>query len=202
MKKTAIILLMLVLALGVSAQQAAQARKVLDKTAAIVGHKGGATANFKVSSAKVGTATGSISIKGNMFQARAEGAIVWYNGKTQWSYLKSTDEVNVTTPTEAQRMRMNPYTFITMYKQGYTLGMTQQGSNYQVHMVAQNKQRTVQEVYLTISKATYKPSIIKMREGQTWTTITISNFQTKNLSNSLFSFNAKDFPTAEVVDLR
>lgn len=202
MKKTAIILLLLMLALGVSAQQAAQARKVLDKTAAIVGHKGGATANFKVSSAKVGTATGSISIKGNMFQARAEEAIVWYNGKTQWSYLKSTDEVNVTTPTEAQRMRMNPYTFITMYKQGYTLGMTQQGSNYQVHMVAQNKQRTVQEVYLTISKATYKPSIIKMREGQTWTTITISNFQTKNLSNSLFSFNAKDFPTAEIVDLR
>lgn len=202
MKRIALITMMLALMLGISAQTASEARKVLDKTAAMVGSRGGATASFKIASPKIGAATGTISVKGNKFQAQAGNAIVWYNGKTQWSYLKSTNEVNVTTPTEAQRMRMNPYTFITMYKSGYNLAMKQQGANYQVHMTAQNKQRTVQEVYLTISRTTYKPSVIKMREGQTWTTITITNFQTKNLPNSLFTFNAKDFPKAEVVDLR
>lgn len=201
MKKIALITMMLMLVLGMSAQTAAQARKVLDKTAAMVS-KGGATASFKISSPKIGATTGTISIKGNKFQARANDAIVWYNGKTQWSYLKQTNEVNVTTPTEAQRMRMNPYTFLTMYKSGYTLSMTPQGNNYVVHMTAQNKQRTVQEVYLTINRNSYKPSVIKMREGQTWTTITITNFQTKNLPNSVFTFNAKDFPSAEVIDLR
>ena len=202
MKKTILITLMVFVTLCVSAQNATQARRVLDKTAAVVGNRGGASADFKISSSNMGSTSGSISIKGNKFHARTSQATVWFNGKTQWSYLQSTDEVNITTPTEAQRMRMNPYTFITMYRNGYTLGMTSKGANYQVHMTAQNKQRTVQEVYLTINKSTYKPSIIKMRESGKWTTITISNFKTTNLPNSLFMFSAKDFPTAEVIDLR
>lgn len=202
MKKILLLTVMMAFTLCISAQNAVQARKVLDKTAAIVGSKGGASANFKASGSKIGNASGKISIKGNKFQATAGEAIVWFDGKTQWSYLKSTNEVNVTTPTEAQRMRMNPYTFITMYKEGYTLSMTQKGADYRIHMVAQNKQRTVQEVYLTINRNTYKPSLIRMREGQTWTTISISDFQTKNLPNGIFTFNAKDFPSAEVIDLR
>ncbi len=194
--------MLMIFTLCASAQNATKAKQILDKTTAIIGNGGGASANFKISSDKIGAATGTIAIKGNKFHARAGNAIVWFNGKTQWSYLKSTNEVNVTTPTEAQRMRMNPYTFITMYRSGYTLGMTQKGANYQVHMTAQNAQRSVQEVYLTINKATYKPSVIRMREGQKWTTITITNFRTKALPDNVFTFNAKDFPTAEVVDLR
>ncbi len=189
-------------ALSIFAQNATEARKVLDKTASVVSNKGGAQANFTLSGRKSSAISGTIAIKGSKFNARTKEAIVWYDGKTQWSWLKSTNEVNISTPTEAQRMKMNPYTFITMYKQGYNLSMSTQGKNYVVHMVAQNKQRTVQEVYLTISKQSYVPSQIKMREGQKWTTIDISNFKTANLSNSTFTFNAKDFPKAEIIDLR
>ena len=83
---------------------ASQARKVLDKTASIVGRKGGASASFKISSAKIGSTQGTIYVKGNKFHARTPQAIVWFNGKTQWTYMKSTDEVNVSTPNEAQQM--------------------------------------------------------------------------------------------------
>ncbi len=202
MRKLLLITLLMAMTVSLFAQNATEARKVLDKTAAVVSSKNGAQANFKLSTPNVSAASGTIAIKGNKFNARTAAAIVWFDGKTQWTWLKKTNEVNVTTPTEAQRMKMNPYTFITMYKQGYNLSMTTQGNNYQVHMTAQNKQRGVQEVYLTISKSTYTPSIIKMREGQKWTTITISNFKAANLPNSTFTFNAKEFPSAEVVDLR
>jgi len=47
-----------------------------------------------------------------------------------------------------------------------------------------------------------EPKQVKMKRGGEWTTITISNFQHKKLSDNLFSFNSKDFPTAEVIDLR
>lgn len=202
MKKVILITMMIAITLCASAQNAAQARKILDKTSAVIAGKGGASANFKISGNKTGTATGTIAIKGNKFHARTAKAIVWYNGKTQWSYLKSTNEVNVTTPTEAQRMQMNPYAFISMYKSGYTLGMTQKGNNYTVHMKAQNAARSVQEVYLTIDKKSYKPNTIKMREGQQWTTITITNFKTQHIADNTFTFNAKEFPSAEVIDLR
>ena len=116
--------------------------------------------------------------------------------------MKSTQEVNISTPTQAQQMSMNPYTFINIYKTGYTSTVKTEGNNYQVHLVAQNKQRTIQEMYITINKKTYVPSQVKMKQGTTWSTITISGFQAKDQTDATFAFNAKDFPQAEVVDLR
>lgn len=199
MKKILAIAFAAMMSLGTMAQTAQQ---VLDKTAAVIGNKKGATANFKMSSPKFGSASGSITIKGNKFNARTPQAIVWFNGKTQWSYMKKTNEVNVSNPTQAQQMSMNPYTFINIYKTGYTSTMKTIGSNYKVRLVAQNKKRTVQELILTIDKKSYIPSQIKMRQGNTWSTITVSNFKAKSISNSTFVFNSKDFPKAEIVDLR
>ena len=182
---------MAVLSLGAFAQTAQQ---VLDKTAKVIGNKSGASANFSMSSPKYGSASGTIAIKGKKFNARTAQATVWYDGKTQWTYVSN--------PTQAQQMSMNPYTFINIYKTGYTYTMKTIGSNYKVRLVAQNKKRTVQELILTIDKKSYIPSLIKMRQGNTWSTITVSNFKAKSISNSTFVFNSKDFPKAEIVDLR
>lgn len=183
------------------AQKDNDARKVLDKTAAIVGNKGGALANFKLSNGKLGAISGTISIKGNKFYARTSKVTVWFNGKTQWSYLPSTNEVNVSNPNQSQQAAMNPYTFINMYKSGYNLSMNKVGRDYQVHLVAEKGNKGIPELYVLVD-ATYKPKQVKMKRGGEWTTITISNFQHKSLSDHLFSFNSKDFPSAEVVDLR
>ena len=202
MKRIIILSLLMVAAICANAQNATQARKVLDKTASIIGRKGGASANFKISSAKIGSTTGTITIKGNKFHARTPQTIVWFDGKTQWSYMKSTEEVNVTTPNEAQQIAMNPYQFINIYKKGYKLGMTTTASAYNVHLTAQNTSRSAQELYITIDKKTYRPTQVKMREGKTWTTIAISNFQAKDQADGVFVFRSKYFPDAEVIDLR
>lgn len=201
-KKNILLGLLLLVSVCVSAQSSAQAMKVLNKTASVVGRKGGAQANFNISGKKIGAQSGTIAIKGNKFQARTSKAIVWFNGKTQWSYLKMTNEVNVSNPNEAKRMSMNPYTFISMYKNGYNLSMTKSGSSYVVHMVAQNKKRSVQEAYITINKRTYTPSLVKMRQGNDWTYISVNNFRAVNQPDSKFTFNAKDFPKADIIDLR
>lgn len=193
---------MLATATCIFAQTSKQAVAVLDKTASVLGHKGGASASFTFSNSKMGTTSGTIAIKGNKFNAHTPLATVWFDGKTQWTYMKKTQEVNITTPSQAQQMTMNPYTFINIYKTGYTTTMTQGAKSYEVHLTAQNKKRTVQELYITIDKQTYVPSRIKMRQNNTWSTITVSNFKAKNQPNSTFTFNSKDFPQAEVIDLR
>ena len=203
MKKTVLSLMMLLLVFtAANAQNSLQARKILDKTASVVGSKNGARANFTISSSKYGNTSGSIAIKGNKFYANTPKAIVWFNGKTQWSYMHSTNEVSISNPNEAKQMSMNPYKFITMYRNGYDMSMTSKGSNYITHLVAQNSKRSVQELYITISKSSYKPSQVKMRQDKVWTTIDISNFANRNISDDSFVFNAKEFPSAEVVDLR
>ena len=197
MKRIRIILILLAIVLGIQAQNA---RTILDRTANVVGNKSGATANFTMSG-KYGNSSGTIAIKGNMFSATTPQAIIWYDGKTQWVYNRQTDEVNVSTPTEAQQQSMNPYKFITIYKNGFTLSSKTVGGKYQVHMVAQNQARTIKELYVLINKS-YQPTQVKMRTDKGWTTINITNFRAKSLADSSFKFNAKDYPTAEVIDLR
>lgn len=184
------------------AQTGNQAKQILDKTAAVLSRKGGASASFQLSNAKMGKVSGTIAIKGNKFHAATPQAIVWFNGKTQWTYLKKTEEVNVTTPTQAQQMMMNPYTFINIYKTGYVMTASTASNSFEVHLKAQNNKRTIQEMYITVDKKTYVPLTVKMRQQKAWTTISISNFKGVNQPASLFVFNSKEFPGAEVVDLR
>lgn len=201
MKKLSLVLLILIITtVGINAQNSVQARKILDKTASIIGNKNGASANFSVSG-KYGNSSGTIAIKGNKFNARTQQAIVWFDGKTQWTYMKSSQEVNISTPTEAQQQSMNPYKFINIYKNGFKLGMKNVSGGWQIHLYATNQKRTIKEMYITIGR-NYLPQTIKMRQSNGWTTIKVSNFKAKKLSDSTFRFNSKDFPNAEVVDLR
>lgn len=201
MKRTVFISILLALTVSIYAQNAALAKKVLDKTAAVVGNKTGASASFSMSG-KYGKASGTIAIKGRKFHARTGQAIVWFDGKTEWTYMKNTDEVNITTPTEAQQQAMNPYQFINIYKNGFNLGVKTIGSNYQVHLTAKDKKRSIQEMYILINKSTYKPLQVKMRQANGWTTINISQFKATNISDATFIFNAKNYPDAEIIDLR
>lgn len=176
------------------------ARQILDKTAAALSTKGGARANFRMSG-KYGNSSGTIAVKGNKFNVTTPQAIVWYDGKTQWTYMKRNSEVNVSTPTEAQQQALNPYKFIYIYKSGYTLSSKKQGSGWQIHLVAQNKSRSIKEMYLTVG-ADYQLRQVKMRQGSGWTTINVSNFRKSSLSDSQFRFNSREYPNAEVIDLR
>lgn len=200
MKRLLIIFMLLVLTVSISAQNATQARKILDKTASIIGRKGGAVANFSISG-KYGNSSGTIAIKGNKFNAKTPQAIVWYDGKTQWTYMKKNQEVNVSTPTEAQQQSMNPYKFISIYKNGFKLGMKNVSEGWQIHLYATNQKRTIKEMYIVVGK-NYLPKTIRMRQSNGWTTIKVTNFKAKNLADTMFRFNAKDFPNAEVIDLR
>ena len=200
MKRSLLVFFAMFLFVGVNAQNATQARKILDKTASIIGNNKGISASFSVSG-KYGNSSGTISVKGNKFNARTQQAIVWYDGKTQWTYVKSSQEVNISTPTEAQQQSMNPYKFINIYKNGFKLGLKNVSGGWQIHMYAINQKRTIKEMYVTIGK-NYLPQTIKMRQGNGWTTIKVSNYKTKQLNDAAFRFNSKDFPNAEVIDLR
>jgi len=197
MEKIRITCLMLLIALASYGQSAKQ---VLDKTAGIISNKSGVTASFNISSQQYGKTSGTISIKGRKFHADTKEAKVWFDGKTQWTYVKQNDEVNVNTPTAADLQAINPYNFIYMYKQGYTATMTKNGQNFVVTLKAKGK--SIQEMVITISQKTYVPSQIRMLQNKQWTTIHVNGFKQANLAESTFRFNPKQYPNAEIIDLR
>ena len=199
MKKIGFVITLLLLCTGI---QAESAKSILDKAAAVVSNPSGGKAHFQMISKQFGSTNGEIAVKGNKFHATTPDATIWFDGKTQWTYIKKNDEVNVSSPKDSELQMYNPYTFIYMYKQGYTYEMTKKGNNYEVHLTGNGKKGTLREMYLTINKKTYIPSTIRIRHSKGWNTIEVSNFKKANLSDGTFRFNSKDFPQAEVIDLR
>ena len=177
------------------------AKEVLDKAAAAVSNKSGITASFTVKGAQ-GDSRGTISIKGRKFHASTPEATIWFDGKTQWAYIKKNDEVNVSTPTESQLQSLNPYNFIYLYKKGYSYTLAKKGGNYEVHLTATDAKHAIREMYITVNPKTYIPSQLRMKQSKGWTTVDVSNFKQASLPDALFRFNSKDFPQAEVIDLR
>ncbi len=177
------------------------AKEVLDKAAATITVKQGIKANFKMTGS-MGTSSGTIILKGKKFHATTPQASIWFDGKTQWTYVKDNDEVNVTTPTETQLQAINPYNFINLYKKGYNATLNSSGKNHVAHLTATSQSNKIKELFITIDKKSYHPTQVKMLQGKKWTIFDISNLKKESFSDAQFKFNAEDFPTAEVIDLR
>ena len=180
---------------------AQSAKSVLDKAAASVTVASGVKANFRMTTT-TGNTSGTIAIKGKKFYATTPQAKIWFDGKTQWTYLKNNDEVNVSNPTEAQLQAINPYNFINLYKNGYTYTMNTAGTNYVIHLTSNSADRKIKELFITVNKKSYEPMQVKMLQGKKWTTFDITSIKKENIADSQFRFNSKDFPKAEIIDLR
>ena len=198
MKKICFLITVMLLSVATYAQTA---KSVLDKAAATVTVKEGVKANFKMTASN-GTTSGTLLLKGRKFHATTPVATIWFDGKTQWTYLKNNDEVNVSTPTEAQLQAINPYNFINLYKKGYNATLNKSGKDYVVHLTATDKSKKIQELFVSVNKTNYHPTQVKLLQGKKWTVFDISDLKRQNIPDSLFQFNSKDFPNAEIIDLR
>ena len=198
MKKICFLILAALLSTATMAQTA---KSVLDKAAAHITVKEGVKANFKMKGG-IGNASGTIVIKGKKFHATTSKATVWFDGKTMWTYMKDNEEVNVSNPSEAQLQAINPYNFINLYKNGYASTLNTTGNSYVVHLTSTAKDQKIKELFVTIDKKSYHPTQVKLLQGKSWTIFDISDLSKSKIADSQFRFNAKDFPQAEVIDLR
>ena len=198
MKKICFLITVMLFSVATYAQTA---KSVLDKAAATVTVKEGVKANFKMTASN-GTTSGTLLLKGRKFHATTPVATIWFDGKTQWTYLKNNDEVNVSNPTEAQLQAINPYNFINLYKKGYNATLNKSGKDYIVHLTATDKSKKIQELFVSVNKTNYHPTQVKLLQGKKWTVFDISDLKRQNIPDSLFQFNSKDFPNAEIIDLR
>lgn len=197
--KKLIILLLALCSLNMNAQTA---KSVLDKTAALCS-AGAVQAKFTAKGAR-GNSSGTLVAQGNKFTLQSSQATIWFDGKTEWSLVGGSDEVNVTEPTAKEIAGMNPMNFVNLYRSGYKSTLKTNGNQHEVHLVATSKAKAIKEMYIYIDKSSSKPRVVKMRTGQKdWTTITVNSFQQMGKkADGYFRFNRKDYPKIQVIDLR
>jgi outer membrane lipoprotein-sorting protein len=198
MKKICFLITAVLLSIATYGQTA---KSVLDKAAATVTMKEGMKADFKMTGS-MGNTSGTIIIKGKMFHATTPQASIWFDGKTQWTYMKDNDEVNISNPTEAQLQAINPYNFLNLYKKGYDATLNSNGNSHVVHLTAKTANSKIKELFITVDKKSYHPTQVKLLQGKKWTIFDITNLKKQSASDAQFRFNAKDFPQAEIIDLR
>ena len=190
---------------------AQSAKNILDATAAKIKQMGDVKATFTATSFN-GT-TGQASTKGTMLlkekkmQLSTDDMKIWYNGKTQWSLISESGEVNVSTPTETEMANTNPYSFINLYKKGYKMKVRQtklRGKDvYEVHLVARNAGNSAQEIYVDVTKKDYTPLCIRVRQNNDWNRISIHSLQgNQHFTDADFEFPKNDYPNVEIIDLR
>lgn len=213
MMKIRRIFLTLAAACAVSLSGFAQtARQVLDQTAAKLKNSGGVEASFEGTQFKgtheAGSATGQIQVQGQKFKITSANMTTWFDGRTQWTMLGGSDEVNVSTPTAAELQQVNPYTFLNLYKSGYNLKLA--NTNYhgkpchEVRLLAQNRSNGIQLLIAVIDKQTHLPYSIRIKDNKgEWTRIRVNSIKTgRKWGDANFKFDPKKHPGIEVIDLR
>lgn len=198
----------------IAQQQQSQASVILDKTAENFRKAGGVQAEFTVKAYSndrfEGESKGTIQLKGEKFVVKTPEAITWFDGKTQWTYLEDSDEVNVSTPTDEELQSINPYALLSMYKKGFTykLGTVKsfQGKSVvQVILTAISRNMDLACIILYVTADTYQPLyiLLQQRNVKNRSEIFINSYRTGlNYSDVNFVFDRKQYPDAEVIDLR
>ena len=183
--------------------QGQEASKVLDKTAATLKAAGNTKIGFTYE-ASGASSTGYIKLQGQKFVVNMAGRITWFDGKTMWSYVKKNEEVNVTTPSAEEVAKMNPYAFLTFYKHGYTARMGNSSSKEYEVVLTGEESSAYKWVVIRINKSTHLPGSIQLTTPKGGTTVIRCNSFLKNqkYQASTFQFNKKNYPKAEIVDLR
>lgn len=203
MKKVNKILLLLVMMMSALVANAADnAVKILDKAAEAYKASGDVKIGFQITISGQST-TGIIKLSGQKFCCTMSGSVAWFDGKTMWHYVKDNAEVNVTNPSDKDIARMNPYAFLNIYKKGYKCSVTKTTSTeYQIKLTGK-KGSPYNDIIVHLNKSTYQPTYIKMVSPKRTAEIVVNSFiKNQKFANSDFVFNKKEFPNAEVVDLR
>ncbi len=216
MKRTIIFLLIFtVLPLGIIAQKDAKAKDILDKSAATYQSAGGVFASFTLNVKNVKqkiseSFEGSILMKSNKFYLSTPDTETWFDGKTQWTYMKSSDEVNISEPSDEELQMINPVAIFSIYQKGFNYKYTGEKKDIkgnavsEIELTPQTKKSDISKIIIQIGKSSNLPTSISIiNKSQINNNIYINRYQTNMLLiDEVFVFNKKNYPKAEVIDLR
>jgi len=196
-----------------TAQKETKARELLDKSSEALTQAGDISAYFTLNIKDGINKTnqsfdGTIQMRGNKFKIEAPDQNIYFDGKTQWFYEKTTEEVTVSEPTGDEIQALNPKSIFSIYKKN---------SNYQyVGTKTDIKMRKVHEVNIfpqkgeitqitvQINNTDYFPVMFHIfYKNKIENIISINKYQTnQNFSDDLFVFDKKQYPNVFINDLR
>ncbi len=199
MKRILNTLFTLCLAVTMTAQTAVS---VLDDVAARFKKDGDVEIDFTIKNDNVPSA-GKIKLSGEKFCLELDGMVVWFDGETMWTYVADNQEVNVTNPSATEVAKMNPYAFVTMYRNGYEVGYGKSTSDYyEINLAANDASKSIKNINLRISKTAKRLQYVALTSAHGTSEVQVSSYNSVKHSPSAFVFDKNKYKDVEVIDLR
>ena len=154
------------------------------------------------------TLQGNITVKGTKYRLKTGGQEIYNNGKEVSTYIKETNEVNIS-DYEPSESDLNPAKVYTFDKKGFRYVFVQEvkegGESYEVIEMSPEKKGTqVSKVKIKLNKKdkSVKSWVITDKNGKRQTFKV--NYFTPNVpvDDTYFVFDKAKFPGVEVNDLR
>ncbi|CAG4989799.1 hypothetical protein DYBT9275_00383 [Dyadobacter sp. CECT 9275] len=152
---------------------------------------------------------GDVTVKGTKFRLKMAGQEIYNDGKLMATYIKETNEVNLQDFDPSSAGELDPTKIYSAYKKGFKHNFLQEKKDGKdvvevVELTSTNKNSQVAKVQLLISKVdkTIKSWKIFQKNGQK-VDYKVEQFQPDvAVADNFFTFNSKQYPGVEVVDLR
>jgi outer membrane lipoprotein-sorting protein len=191
-----------------------KAKQILDQVSAKTKSYKSIEAEFSISlnnkQEKVNdTKKGKIFIKNNKYKIDLTASTIYYDGKTQWTYMKDPNEVNISTPDPNDDNSLNPAKIFIVYEKGFKIKFINEKFEknhalYEIELYPIDIKKEFSRITLQIDKD--KMQIFSMkrfgRDGTDYY-IEIGKFEVnKEMDESLFLFDKAKYPKVEINDMR
>lgn len=201
MKRQLILFLLLLATAGTAfGQTDRQAKALLDKTAAHYRKAASVSIRFE------GSTQGTLLLQDECFVIDCGDIISWYDGHHQWSYVKSNQEVTLTTPSAEELNAVHPYAWVNRYDDlfngTYTGTKTVGGKTVQEVVLTPKGSSDLASITLQVTADGQPASIALALADGSRQTFRIRSYQTGQRQDiSAFRFDPTRYPGVELIDL-
>lgn len=143
-------------------------------------------------------------ISGSKFTLDGARMKLWYDGKTQWTYLTDYRELNINEPTNEELLEINPFTIVNNWQKHYTARRLEDKLPVVELVPRKGMVTNIRKAVVTFDPKTNLPSklVITLSDGRTMTAV-VTNVSTGGaMKASDFVYDKAKYPASEVIDLR
>lgn len=197
-----------------SAQTDAKAKAILDRSSLRI-RQGDTRIDFTLfitdtKTEKTHKFNGYVLMKGNKFFLNLPMSQTFFNGKTQYVYVRKNNEVSVTTPTKKQLEEINPAFMLASYASKgtsvqFSLDNASSKDDYVIDVFPAF--RSKKDYYKAITRIDRKTltveSIKVLAQNGVHSTFKVNRIQTdQSYNDAIFTFYPRAYPKVVINDLR
>jgi len=152
---------------------------------------------------------GIVWIKDNKYKVDLSSSTIFYDGKTQWTYMKESNEVNISTPDPNDDNTLNPANIFSIYEKGFKIRFIKESFEknralYHIELYPVDLKKDFTKIELKIDKDKMQLFSMKRfgKDGTNFYVEILSINPNEEMADALFAFDKTKYPKVEINDMR